>query len=65
VTGLGNSNWFQDDNTWADADANYFYYAWCDRSGRWTNNFSGWTTNFNGQGYGRPAADVKFAIIKQ
>ncbi len=61
------SNWFQDDNTWADADSNYFYYAWCDRSGTWTNNFwwpsaatNNWPTNI-----GRPMADVKFAIIKQ
>jgi hypothetical protein len=51
-------NWFQDDNTWADADSNYFYYAWCDRSRTWTNTF-------NGVQYSRPDADVKFAIIKQ
>ena len=55
------SNWFQDDNTWADADTNYFYYAWCDRSRTWT------STNVlnNGQLYSRPDADVKFARIKQ
>ncbi len=67
------ANWFQDDNTWADADTNYFYYAWSDRSGTWTNNFwwtlgttnafgttNNWPTNIS-----RPMADVKFAIIQQ
>jgi hypothetical protein len=53
-----NSNWFQDDNTWADADSNYFYYAWCDRSRTWTGTI-------NGQLYSRPDADVKLAKIGQ
>ena len=64
VAAYYNSNWFQDDNTWADADSNYFYYAWCDRSGTWTNDFW-WTTNWPANYNGRPAADVKFAIIQQ
>ena len=38
-SGPGIANWFQDDNTWADADTNYFYYAWSDRSRTCTNNF--------------------------
>ena len=59
------SNWFQDDNTWADADSNYFYYAWCDRSRTWTNNYAAWGACFNGQATSRPDADVKFAIIRQ
>ena len=54
----GLSYFFQDDNTWADADTNYFYYAWCDRSRTWT-----WTA-FGGQ-HTRPDADVKFAKIRQ
>ena len=48
------SSWFQDDNTWADADTNYFYYAWCDRSRTWTG-----TNVLTGQPYSRPDADVK------
>jgi hypothetical protein len=59
------SSWVQDDNTWAAADSSYFYYAWCDRSRTWTNDFSKYTTNFNGQATSRPDADVKFAIIRQ
>jgi hypothetical protein len=58
------STWFQDDNTWAAADSNYFYYAWCDRSRIWTNSFW-WTTNWPTNFYGRPAADVKCAVIQQ
>ena len=54
----GAPNWFQDDNTWADAHTNYFYYAWCDRSRTWS-------STFDGQPYTRPDANVKFAIIKQ
>jgi hypothetical protein len=54
----GLPNFFQDDNTWADADSNYFYYAWCDRSRTWTNTFKGYQ-------YTRPDADVKIAIIRQ
>jgi hypothetical protein len=55
------SNWFQDDNTWAVADSNYFYYAWCDRSRTWSN-----TNSIAGQpSYTRPDADVKLAVIKQ
>jgi hypothetical protein len=54
------SNWFQDDNTWADADSNYFYYTWCDRTRTWSN-----TNSIAGQpSYSRPDADVKFAVIK-
>ena len=52
--------WFQDDNTWADADTNYFYYAWCDRSRTWTG-----TNVLTGQLYSRPDADVKLAKIRQ
>ena len=55
-----NSNWFQDDNTWADADGNYFYFAWCDRSGTWNA-----TNPLTGQPYSRPDADVKLAKIRQ
>jgi hypothetical protein len=58
TAGLSYPNWFQDDTTWADADSNYFYYAWCDRSRTWTNTFDGHQCT-------RPDADVKFAIIKQ
>jgi hypothetical protein len=54
----GLSYFFQDDNTWADADTNYFYYAWCDRSRTWT-----WTA-FGAQNT-RPDADVKIAKIRQ
>lgn len=54
----GNPHFFCDDNTWADADSNYFYFAWCDRSRTWSNTF-------NGQPYTRPDADVRFAKIKQ
>jgi hypothetical protein len=52
-------NYFsQDDNTWADADTNYFYYAWCDRSRTWTWTVSGFQNT-------RPDADVKLAKIRQ
>jgi hypothetical protein len=55
------SDWFfQDDNTWADADTNYFYYAWCDRSRTWT-----WTALGVTNTHTRPDADVKFAKIRQ
>jgi hypothetical protein len=54
----GNPHFFQDDNTWADADTNYFYYAWCDRSRTWT-----WTAL--GAQNTRPDADVKLAKIRQ
>ncbi len=73
ATGSGQANWFQDDNTWADADTNCFYYAWSDRSRTWTNSFS-WTsgtTNASGgtvswpMNISRPASDVKFAVIRQ
>ncbi|HXP62109.1 MAG TPA: hypothetical protein VN829_16550 [Dongiaceae bacterium] len=57
-----NSNWFQDDNTWADADTNYFYYAWCDRSRTWTNSMTLTNTIY---GQPRPDADVKIAKIRQ
>jgi hypothetical protein len=57
--GYSNS-WFQDDNTWAGADTNYFYYAWCDRSRTWTG-----TNVLTGQPYSRPVADVKLAKIRQ
>ena len=43
-----------DDYTWATADSNYFYFAWCDRS----RSFGNAPTN-------RPDADVNFAKIKQ
>ena len=56
------SNWFQDDNTWADADSNYFYYAWCDRSSTWTNAMTYTNTIY---GLARPKANVKFAIVRQ
>jgi hypothetical protein len=56
---FGNANWFQDDNTWAAADSNYFYYAWCDRSRTWTNVIGG--TNYTT----RADADVKLAKILQ
>jgi hypothetical protein len=58
-------NWFQDDNTWADAGSNYFYYAWADRSGTWTNNFWWSSTNAWPTNIGRPMSDVKLAIIQQ
>jgi hypothetical protein len=58
VVTTGWPNWFQDDNTWADADSNYFYYAWCDRSRTWTNTFAGHQCT-------RPDADVKLAKIRQ
>jgi len=54
----GIPHFFQDDNTWADADTNYFYYAWCDRSRTWT-----WTAL--GAQKTCPDADVKFAKIRQ
>jgi hypothetical protein len=67
-TAAGSQEWFQDDNTWADAHTNYFYYAWSDLSSTYTNNFwwtwgttNAWPTNYTS----RPMADVKFAIIKQ
>jgi hypothetical protein len=43
-----------DDYTWAAADSNYFYFAWCDRS----RIFGNAHTN-------RPDADINFAKIKQ
>ena len=54
----GLPNFFQDDNTWADADTNYFYYAWCDRSRSWRWTALGVTNT-------RPDADVKFGKIRQ
>jgi len=57
-TEMMTAHWFQDDNTWADADTNYFYYAWCDRSRTWT-----WTAL--GATKTRPDADVKLARIRQ
>jgi len=56
---FGSEHWFQDDNTWADADGSYFYYAWSDRSRTWTNMIGG--TNYTT----RPDADVKLAKIRQ
>jgi hypothetical protein len=56
---FGNAHWFQDDNTWADADGSYFYYAWSDRSSICTNVIGG--TNYTT----RPDADVKLAKIRQ
>ena len=43
-----------DDYTWAAADSNYFYFAWCDRSRTF-----GTSPNI------RPDVDVNFAKIKQ
>ena len=54
-----NPNWFQDDNTWADADGQFFYYAWSDHSRTWTNGIGG--TNYTT----RPDADVMLARILQ
>ena len=59
VTAYPLGNFFQDDNTWAEADGNYFYYAWSDRSRTWK-----WTA-FGVPSRTRPDADVKLARIRQ
>ena len=55
-----NAHWFQDDNTWAEADSSYFYYAWSDHSATWTTVVLG-TTNTTT----RPDANVMLARILQ
>jgi len=53
-TGDDQIHFCADDYTWAAADINYFYFAWCNRS----RSFGNAPTN-------RPDADINFVKIRQ